>query len=111
MSAMAEIPVCARHGIQYQQCRDGQHRCQSCQSEQALAALTMATALRPEPPRTVFTARYDGHCGGGDLISAGEQVCHYGGETWHEDCAARDCEPPSEPLCDECWTYHRGECL
>lgn len=62
-----------------------------------------------------FTAKYDGRCAHEDCtepgarIEPGDEVRYVGDELMHISCSWR--EPALPPLCGDCWTHHRGECL
>ncbi len=63
---------------------------------------------------TTFPARFDGHCASddcdyGDQISPGDEVEYVDDDLMHKACASRARRFP--PLCHECLTHHRGECL
>ena len=62
-----------------------------------------------------FPAKYEGHCAHEDCtepsvrIEPGDEVRYVGDELMHRSCSTRVRTLP--PLCGDCWTHHRGECL
>lgn len=63
-----------------------------------------------------FAARYPGRCANTDChysehrIAIGDDIEYVDDEPMHTTCAART-RRGEPPLCNECFTQHRGECL
>lgn len=63
-----------------------------------------------------FAAKYPGRCASEDCNYGDGRIdiaddCEYvGDEIMHTGCAAR-ARRGEPPLCPECFTHHRGECL
>lgn len=61
-----------------------------------------------------FTARWPGRCAAcEDRIHEGDQVTYVDDELVHTACDGPALPNPrgAPPLCNECFTQHRGECL